>query len=742
VTGGRIETHFHVFGSLAFLACYRDWKVLIPATLIVAVDHFVRGVWWPESVFGVVSASHFRWLEHAGWVLFEDVFLTIACLQGEAEMRSIAARTAALEDTDRWKTSIFEAALEAVVGMDCEGRITEWNSKAESLFGWIAAEVIGKPLHEIIFPEEYREQHCQGLRAYREMGFGSTLNRRIEISAIRRDGLEFPVELAITPILSHQQLTFCAFIRDITARRQGELDLRRAKEAAEEANHAKSRFLANMSHEIRTPLNGILGFTELLRRKADRGDDDKRREFVETIERSGRHLLTVINDVLDLSKIEAGQITVDRVRCSPHEMIAEVVSILRVNAQEKGLSLNYSWDGDVPESIDSDPDRLRQILMNVVGNAIKFTEQGSVTIQVNLERDSDRERTLLKFKVKDSGVGISNDKLEVIFKPFVQADSSVTRLFGGTGLGLSISKRLCELLGGSIGVQSQPGLGSLFTFSIDAGRPQFGKSKIPITGDVIPSAPKCTTDEALHGKHILLVEDGQINRQLIEIVLRDAGMQVTLTENGKQGLEAALEQVFDAVLLDMQMPVMDGYTAATEMRAAGVRYPIIALTAHAMSGDAEKCFQVGCSHYLSKPIEAERLLCTLASVMAYNSAGGSPSAFEWSTRSASQVDVESLRSKLPIDRPLYRDIVRDYVNSLAGILESIETACREEDLLRLHELCHALKGSGGTAGIPALTVAAERLVQIAEGRDATKLPQQVHHLRDIVQRVIAVHAGV
>jgi PAS domain S-box-containing protein len=322
--------------------------VLIPATVIIAVDHFIRGIWWPESVFGIASASYWRWLEHAGWVLFEDVVLTIACIQGVREMRNIAARTVALENTDRWKKSILEAALDAVVSINGEGSITEWNSKAETIFGWSASEVMGRPLEEVIIPLQYREQHRQGLASFDRTRIGPVLNRRIEMSAVRRDGSEFPVELVITPIQEHDQLSFCGFIRDITARNLAEKELRDAKDAAEAANQAKSTFLANMSHEIRTPLNGILGFNELLRRGADRGDETKRREFIETIERSGRHLLSVVNDLLDLSKIEAGQLEVDRVACSPHEVFAEVVSILRVSAQTKGLSLDYFWDGDMP----------------------------------------------------------------------------------------------------------------------------------------------------------------------------------------------------------------------------------------------------------------------------------------------------------------------------------------------------------------------------------------------------------
>lgn len=484
VTGGRIETHFHVFGSLAFLACYRDWKVLIPATAIVAVDHFVRGMWWPESVFGLATASHWRWLEHAGWVIFEDIFLVLACLKAMSEMRVVATRTVALEETEYWKKSVLNAALDAIVTIDATGRITEWNGEAEQVFCWRTDEALGKQMHELIIPTRFHATYLEMLSKFRETGVSPVLDRRLEMTALRRNGSEFSIEVAITPIHAQDQVTFCSFIRDISDRKTYERELLQAKDAAEAASRAKSSFLANMSHEIRTPLNGILGFAELLRRGADGGNDTVRQEFIDTIDKCGRHLLTVINDVLDLSKIEAGQFEVHRAACSPHDILADVASILRVKAKEKGLTLNYRWEGDVPESIETDADRLRQVLMNVVGNAIKFTEDGSVTITAKLEVDTTGS-TKLAIHVKDTGIGIAPDKVSAIFAPFVQADSSVTRRYGGTGLGLSICKSLCELLGGSISVQSQLGLGSVFTFSVDAGQTRLSPSPSFTQGDLI-----------------------------------------------------------------------------------------------------------------------------------------------------------------------------------------------------------------------------------------------------------------
>ncbi len=330
ISGGRIETHFHVFGSLAFLAFYRDWPVLVPATALVAFDHFFRGVYWPESVFGISATSPYRWIEHAAWVVFEDIFLVIACQFGVKDLWKNATRTAELERMNaqsrertieleqayQAKNAVVETALDAVISMDIDGRIIGWNSQAEKTFGWTAQEVLGRSLAETIVPERFRQAQNAGLRTFRETGIAKVLNQRVELTAINRRGAEFPVEVAIAPIGVDSTVSFCAFVRDITDRLEGEKALLRAKDAAEAANRAKSTFLAQMSHEIRTPLNGVLGFADLLLKLGPKATETERREYLETINQSGRHLLEILNDVLDLSKIEFGQMDIDRVRCA------------------------------------------------------------------------------------------------------------------------------------------------------------------------------------------------------------------------------------------------------------------------------------------------------------------------------------------------------------------------------------------------------------------------------------------
>jgi signal transduction histidine kinase/ActR/RegA family two-component response regulator len=407
---------------------------------------------------------------------------------------------------------------------------------------------------------------------------------------------------------------------EIERRERIQRDLERARDAAEAANRAKSEFLANMSHEIRTPLNAIIGFAEILHDDPEAYDERQRSEFLQNICVSGRRLADLIGDILDVSKIESGRLTIEKVDFSPHDAIAEVVSFLRVRASQKGLSLCYHWTSEIPATIRSDPSRFRQILVNLVGNAIKFTDHGEVRIVARVERTADPPKLVVD--VKDAGIGIPEDKLDAIFEPFVQADASVTRRFGGTGLGLAISRRLVELLGGSIRVKSQVGLGSVFTFEVPTG---------PLDGVVFtpkpcpetfsrPSLESETRDSRkLAGVKILLVEDGEMNQKLLRFLLERAGAAVTSAWQGREGVEAARRNDFDLVLMDMQMPEMDGYQATRILREEGLTIPIIALTAHAMSGDREKCLEAGCSHYLTKPVNGAQLIA-----MVVDALGGRP----------------------------------------------------------------------------------------------------------------------
>ncbi|HEY8925458.1 MAG TPA: chemotaxis protein CheB, partial [Polyangia bacterium] len=402
---------------------------------------------------------------------------------------------------------------------------------------------------------------------------------------------------------------YFALTYDITEQKQAHAALEAARRAAEQASRVKSDFLANMSHEIRTPMTAIMGHADLLQAHNKDPDD---LASIEAIRRNGAHLVEIINDILDLSKIEAGMLTVDRVRIAPLELLREITESLAVRAQSRGLSLTFHADGPLPVTILTDRTRLRQILMNLVGNALKFTHEGGVRVVARLRP----EASLLEVKVIDSGIGIMPDQQARLFEPFTQADASGTRAYGGTGLGLAISKRLTTLLGGTIAVESIPGSGSTFTVTIGTG-PLEGIA-LTETEAAVP-APAVVAPARITGRRILVVDDRRDMRYLLQTYLDDAGAEVRTAADGRRALAEveramASSEPFDAIVLDMQMPVMDGYDAARALREAGYLGSIVALTASAMRGDRERCLAAGCDEYLAKPVDRLTLLRALAGV--------------------------------------------------------------------------------------------------------------------------------
>jgi PAS domain S-box-containing protein len=424
---------------------------------------------------------------------------------------------------------------------------------------------------------------------------------------------------------------FIQVIQDIEDRKRHEEALQQAKEAAEAATLAKSEFLANMSHEIRTPMTAILGFAQLLEEGCPRACAFGKEEFgrhIHTVRHNGDHLLQLINDILDLSRVEAGRMEVEHTACAPVDLVADVCALMRARADDKGLDFAATFHGPIPAQIHTDATRVRQILVNLLGNAIKFTERGAVHLTTRFERSaSATEPDRLRFEVRDTGIGMTPEQVASLFRPFTQADASTTRRFGGSGLGLAISKRLANMLGGDIAAQSELGVGSTFTATIAtgalAGVSMQEDPELPAASCALSARPVAKTAQVQ--ARVLLAEDGPDNQRLIATVLRKAGMQVSVAENGARALELALAAVaehapFDLVLMDMQMPVMDGYEATKKLRQAGYEGPVVALTAHAMGNDRQKCLAAGCDDYATKPIRRHELLALIERCIAARSA--------------------------------------------------------------------------------------------------------------------------
>jgi PAS domain S-box-containing protein len=1008
LSGGRIETHFHVFGSLAFLALYRDWRVLVTATIIVAVDHFFRGLYWPRSVYGIMTSSPWRWAEHAGWVVFEDVVLVSCCLQSLRELRALAFRQAEVEsahiaveglvrertadltranadltrqadelraaeevarERQRFVESLAKANPSLTYLFDIkEDRIVWSNHRASSLLGYSAGEVeakgheaiiadhihpddagrlalygvdrlfeqsgdsqiqelelrfrhangswrwlssrnmvfrrdeSGRPLHILGTADDIteRKRHEEALtraraqlidtiesldsglamygpdgrlvvcnQRYRQL-FSScaelispgTKYEKILRESYRTDGYQatrLTEDEWVTQALEPFRLRRGAYEEesgglwnriakfpasdggvvslrtDITEIKRTQQELLLAKEAAEAASRAKSAFLANMSHEIRTPMNGILGMTELA---LETQLTPRQREYLTVVKNSADSLVNVINDILDFSKIEAGKMKLDWVRFSLRDALDETLQTLAIRAHSKGLELACRITPDVPDALVGDAGRLRQVLVNLIGNAIKFTEKGEVILVGGLE-ELRGEEVVLRFAVADTGIGIPLEKLRTIFQPFEQADTSTTRRFGGTGLGLTISAKLVELMGGEIWVESRQGIGSTFWFTVvqgvqpddvvGPGEPSFPRLEglpvlivddnatnrlilvdmlsnwgaRPIAVDCAPAAldalrsaasrgqpfpialvdgmmpdidglalaecirrepeiagvhlllltsaghpeetsryqaleisayltkpvkqselfngmmkalaSRATSDEsqtechetqerpdpipADGGLRILVAEDHPVNQKVAVRMLEHLGHSVVVAPDGRMALAVLEAGEFDLVLMDLQMPEMDGFEAVRMIRAreatTGKHVPILALTAHAMQGDRERCLQSGFDGYLAKPIRQADLQKALE-VLGHNTLD---------TLEGNHPVLAALNATCRGDQEFARELAESFLESSTRCVAAIEDALRAGDSRALAVQAHALNGSSRTIGADDLAAA-------------------------------------
>jgi two-component system sensor histidine kinase/response regulator len=616
LSGGRIETHFHVFGSLAFLAFYRDWRVLITASLVIAADHVLRGLFWPLSVYGVLSASPWRAFEHAGWVIFECGVLLVTVRDSIRDMRDACDKRAQLELSREAMEGVVEDRTRELRGSeerfrslsgsspigifeaDGHGSLVYVNPQWQEISGLSQEQSLGDKWRSAVHPEDrlgvddaWKAAVTQGSAIHREFRLqpaaGTIRWVSTRAAALRHD--------------DGVVAGYVGTLEDITAQKQAEADLVRAREAALETARLKSEFLANMSHEIRTPLNGVLGMTDLaLQTELTR----EQREYLETAKASADSLLAVIEDILDFSKIEAGKLELDPVEFSLRDTLNQALKMVSLRADRKQLELVCNVRPDLSDALVADAGRLRQVLLNLLGNAVKFTTHGEVVVDVATDSATDAV-AVLHVCVSDTGIGIPIEKQALIFDAFTQADTSTTRNFGGTGLGLAISARLVQMMGGKIWVESDAGRGSRFHFTVLVG--------------LVPSehaatvARKELTD--LRGLRVLVVDDNATNRRVLTGMLSHWQMLPSSVADGREALVRMASahragEGFQLVILDGHMPEMDGFDVAQQIRERPelAAATLMMLTSGGQLGDAAKCRRLGLAGYLIKPVSQNALI--------------------------------------------------------------------------------------------------------------------------------------
>jgi PAS domain S-box-containing protein len=587
---------------------------------------------------------------------------------------------------DRLRATV-DSALDPIIVMDGQGRVIEYNPAAARSFGYSRERAIGRMLGPLIVPERYREAHRKGMERYHATGHGPVLRKRIEIEALRADGSEFPVELAIDVAQGEDGEIFVAFLRDITERRGAEAALRDAKERAEQANRAKSTFLAMMSHEIRTPLNGVLGALGLLAEGEFAGED---RHLLDTARDSAQALLVLLNDLLDFSKIEAGKLSLEPVVFRPAELVQSVIDLFAIQAGAKSLRLQVALDPAVPAWVRGDAGRVRQMLMNYVSNAVKFTSAGEIAVTVTATPRGDG--AMLRFAVTDTGIGIAERHAHDVFRDFSQLDQSISRRFGGTGLGLAITRRLAELMGGEVGFSSELGAGSRFWFDVPLAR-----ADAPVGPGAADVRRARASDAPIHRLRILVAEDNATNQLVVRNMLQRLGCHVDVVGDGAEAVRAATVHGYDLILMDIHMPEMDGIEATRRLRELDRTLPIVALTADAGAEERERYLGAGIDDCLLKPISMESLRILLS--------GMEPSG---ASRRRTSVDRPGFdrsvieRMTAEIGETACAAVIEAAQGDIARLTASCLSALQAKDRTGLGRSAHALAGVAASVGATAL----------------------------------------
>ncbi|MBE9609513.1 PAS domain S-box protein [Chitinilyticum piscinae] len=690
------------------------------------------------------KAGHYPWMQIRGMVTSRDEAGVALRMLGTITNIDRRKHIEAELDSQRGQLAgMIDTAMDAIVTTDADFCIILFNHAAESMFGFSASEAIGQPI-ELLIPPAQALLHRDMMRRFAASGSQSRRMKGISVRQIigqRRNGQVFPVDVAISYSENSGRPIYTAMIRDITERKAAEdellqlaatlehrviertRELEQAKEEAEAASLAKSTFLANMSHEIRTPLNSVLGMAYLAQQTTL---SPQQRDYLEKITLSGNHLLGLLNDILDFSKIEAGKLELDSGDFSLRSLVETLRILLEQKAQEKQLTLLLEVDSQIADLLHGDALRLKQILLNLLSNAIKFTHAGKVSLSI-ARQQQDQGAELLRFTVSDTGIGIPASALPHLFDSFTQADNSTTRRYGGSGLGLAISQQLVQKMGGELVVTSTAGAGSQFSFTL----------RLPLASGSGPLVPTSVLPQdyraLLAGKRVLVADDHPFNLQVARELLDEIGIEVTLAENGRQAVELALGGDFDAILMDVQMPEMDGYAATRALRQnpAFAAIPILALSANVSTSDRRSCLEAGMTDFVGKPVQPEQLYRTLAHWLGHDRQPASgvadsahPSKPASPVASQALLDEAAMRSMLGDDRERQERYFGKFAEAMHSGLASMHELLAAEDADQVRRESHRLKSIARTVGALRLAGQLESIEKSDEGIDLKALQEQ------------------
>jgi len=634
-----------------------------------------------------------------------------------------------IEEQLSYQASLLNQLDSSIIAADADRKIVYWNHHAERLFGWTKTEALGRKTHELLLPQD---RLAKNEIRYQELS--QNKHWEGEITMKHRSGKTLPVHTSAAILTDDEgrEIGYSLVCFDMTDQVRVERKLRRDKEKAERAALAKQDFLSTMSHEIRTPLNVVVGMTRLL---MDENPKSSQMEYLKSLQFSANHLLVIINDILDFSKIESGKIKLEKISFSPREVAEGIANAFKFRSEEKNISLRVEWDKEIPERLIGDEVRLTQILNNLVGNAVKFTEKGFVSIHATL-LNKRNDKYEIRFDVKDTGIGIPKDRLKTIFNDYTQASPDTTRKFGGTGLGLTICKRLIEIQKGKLHVRSKEGLGSNFSFTLTY--------ELDTNSSEQPIQSKQHLDTSkLKGINLLLVEDNPSNRMVATSFLEKVGIKVSTAEHGEQAVEKVQQKNYDIVLMDLQMPIMDGFDATSAIRALGgdcEKIPIIALTADVVQGVKDRVSKCGMNDYLAKPFNPDELHYKIA----LNLDLIQPHEGETSESEDDIMQLHRLIDQYNDDVKFVTNLLTSLRKSFQLLTEQVANSADQKDVYELRRLTHKLLPSIKMVGNHRLQEQLSGLKEALdhESADEVEIAQYIERIRESTSQSIEYIDGL